>query len=106
MTHTKRHRTFRKKSHNKTRKSRKMRGGGIDEIRSKSDLSKSWADTKSWVVSGDDGIRYFVRVEKGETGPTNMDKELFITSKKDLETKFAKYLKDRKKYSIIPLQKK
>jgi hypothetical protein len=81
-------------------------GGGIDQIRGKKDLSRSWSDTKSWIVSGDDGIRHFVRVEKGQTGPTNMDKELFITSKQDLEKKFTKYLKDRNKYSIIPFQKK
>jgi hypothetical protein len=105
MVQTKRHRTLRKKAQNKTRKSRKMSGGGVDEIRTEKDLRKSWNDTKSWIVSGDDGILYFKRVKKDETAPSNMDKELFITSKQVLEKKLKKYVKDRK-YSIIPLQTK
>ena len=102
MAQTRRNRTFRKKAQNKTRK---MRGGGGDEIRNDKDLRKSWNDTKSWVVSGHDGIRYFKRVKKGETAPTNMDKEYLVTSKKDLENKLKDYVKKRDKYTVFPLEK-
>jgi hypothetical protein len=103
MAQTKRHRTFRKKAHNKTRK---MRGGVGDYITTDKELRRSWVDTKSWVVSGDDGIRYFKRVKRGETAPPNMDKEYLVTSKKDLETKLTKYVRGRSgNYSVFPLEK-
>jgi hypothetical protein len=84
-------------------KTRRMNGGtkSIKEQKIKQNLGRMWREGETiWVVSGPGGIRYYRKREKGEETPSNMDDELLINSKGDLQKKLTKYYMDDKTYKV------
>jgi hypothetical protein len=64
------------------------------KIRTLDSLNKSWSKSESWMVWGNDGIRYYVKKSKCQN-PENVHPDYLIKNKEDLVNKLKDFVKDR-----------
>ena len=97
---------MRKLRKNKTiRKYRnKIMGGGPVDIKTVQQLRETWDKAQQWIVSGKPGsntqIRWYRKLNEGESMSTNVDSALYIKDEDELVLKLTPFVKDKKKYGV------
>ena len=97
---------MRKLRKNKTiRKYRhKIMGGGPVDIKTVRQLRETWNKAGQWIVSGKPGsntqIRWYRKLNEGESMSTNVDSALYIKDEDELVLKLTPFVKDKKKYGV------
>ena len=97
---------MRKLRKNKTiRKYRnKIMGGGPVDIKTVRQLRETWNKAQQWIVSGKPGtnthIRWYRKLNEGESMHPNVDSELYIKDKAELVRKLKSFVEDTTKYGV------
>ena len=81
-----------------------MVGGRPVVIKTVGQLRQTWNKAQQWIVSGKPGsnthIRWYRKLNEGESMDPNVDSELYIKDKAELVRKLKSFVEDNTKYGV------
>ena len=81
-----------------------MGGGGPVVIKDVRKLRETWNKAEKWIVSGKPGsntqIKWYRKLNEGESMSPNVDSELYIRDEDELVLKLTPFVKDKTKYDV------
>jgi hypothetical protein len=81
-----------------------MGGGGPVVIKDVRKLRETWNKAGQWIVSGKPGsntqMRWYRKLNEGESMSPNVDSELYIKDEDELVLKLTPFVKDTTKYGV------